>query len=171
MSAAIKLCCLAAAATLSGCASIESVPNLRQVSPGIWRGGQPTEQGWRDLQALGVRHVIKLNTGAEDATASDLGMRVEWFPITAAAQTVGKPAPGSVLAAASRIRPGTFIHCTHGRDRTGLVVGAYRVCGEGWSKGQAYQEMRALGFRPALRGLYWSWQEDVPFIEPEKRER
>ena len=41
------------------------------------------------------------------------------------------------------------------------VVGAYRVKVEHWTKSAAYQEMKAHGFHPMLRGLYWSWQEDV----------
>ena len=35
-------------------------PNLAQVEPGVWRGGQPTEQGWRDLRSLGITNVVKL---------------------------------------------------------------------------------------------------------------
>ena len=56
---------------------------------------------------------------------------------------------------------GTYVHCEHGQDRTGLIIGAYRVRVQRWSKSQAYQEMKAHGFHPLLHGLYSSWLEDV----------
>jgi tyrosine-protein phosphatase SIW14 len=152
---------------LSGCASdkmTHGIPNFAEVEPGIYRGGQPTTAGWRYLQSLGVRYDVKLNTVREgnDDEAKRLGMMVEAFPITFCQLTIGKPKSGKIWNAASRIQTHTYIHCTHGQDRTGLVVGAYRVLALGWSKPEAYAEMSAHGFHPILRGLYWSWQEDVP---------
>lgn len=54
----------------------------------------------------------------------------------------------------------TYVHCERGQDRTGLIVGVYRVKVEHWTKADAYQEMLKHGFHPILRGLCWSWQED-----------
>ena len=49
----------------------------------------------------------------------------------------------------------------HWRLATGLVVGAYRVRVEHWTKRAAYQEMKAHGFHSMLRGLYSSWQGEL----------
>jgi protein-tyrosine phosphatase len=38
-----------------------------------------------------------------------------------------------------------LIHCTHGRDRTGLVCGAWRILKNGWSPDKAIAEMHAFG--------------------------
>src|SRR5262249_3883850 len=43
-----------------------------------------------------------------------------------------------------------FIHCQHGADRTGAMVGIYRVTRQGWDFDHAYKEMRHYGFRPSL---------------------
>lgn len=146
-------------------AAPEPVPNLSQVKKGVWRGGQPTADGWIFLKSLGVKWVVKLNTEheASDALAKSNGMQVIYLPITLKQQTIGKPNSKTLHAAVSAIeREGTFVHCQHGQDRTGLVVGAYRVKVDRWTKPAAYNEMKLHGFHPMLRGLYWSWQEDVP---------
>ena len=153
---------------LGSCASdpaTHGIPNFAPVGPGVWRGGQPNAEGWEYLKSLGVRRDVKLNTGGADADAlaSSNGMQVVYLPITFAQQTVGKPPPGQLAAAVAAIEPdGTFVHCERGQDRTGLVIGAYRVQTEHWTKAAAYQEMAAFGFHPLLRGLYWAWEEDVP---------
>jgi protein tyrosine/serine phosphatase len=146
-------------------AAPQDIPNFSQVKTGVWRGGQPTANGWELLKSLGVKWVVKLNTEdeASDEAAKATGMQVLYLPMTTIQQTIGKPLSTTLNAAVSALeREGTFVHCQHGQDRTGLVVGAYRVKVEHWTKAAAYKEMKAHGFHPMLRGLYWSWQEDVP---------
>ena len=38
-----------------------------------------------------------------------------------------------------------FVHCQHGENRTGLIMGLYRVQYEHWTPEAAYQEMIADG--------------------------
>ena len=38
-----------------------------------------------------------------------------------------------------------YVHCEHGKDRTGLIVALYRVCHQGWSPDAAYAEMMEKG--------------------------
>ncbi|MGZ3721881.1 MAG: phosphatase domain-containing putative toxin [Bdellovibrionales bacterium] len=38
-----------------------------------------------------------------------------------------------------------YIHCEHGKDRTGLIVALYRIRYEGWSTDLAYKEWQDLG--------------------------
>jgi len=165
-SALVALACCALL-SLSGCASVappHGIPNFSQVTTGVWRGGQPTAAGWEYLKSLGVKWDVKLNSEheASDDGAKANGIEVIYLPITLVQQTIGKPKATTLNAAVSALeRTGTFVHCQHGQDRVGLVVGAYRVKVEHWTKIAAYQEMQAHGFHPMLRGLYWSWQEDV----------
>jgi hypothetical protein len=84
------------------------------------------------------------------------------LPINFEQMTIGKPDVNRLNAAIASIKLGTYVHCEHGQDRTGLIIGAYRVKVEHWTKEQAYQEMLRFGFHPLLRGLCWSWEEDVP---------
>jgi protein tyrosine/serine phosphatase len=39
-----------------------------------------------------------------------------------------------------------FVHCQHGKDRTGLVAAVYRMEVDGWSEAEAEAEMEAFGF-------------------------
>ncbi len=49
--------------------------------------------------------------------------------------------------------PKIYVHCRHGQDRTGLVIGPQRVLVEGWAPADAYAEMLAHGFHPYFEGL------------------
>ena len=140
------------------------IPNFAQVSPGIWRGGQPNAEGWQYLKSLGVKWDVKLNTDKEasDSAAKTNGIQVISIPITLKQQILGRPTAKMLGAAVDAIKSeGTYVHCEHGQDRTGLVIGAYRVRVQRWSKSEAYKEMKAHGFHPLLHGLYSSWLEDV----------
>lgn len=141
--------------------ALPGIENFAEVEPNIYRGGQPTDEGWNALKAAGVAIIIKLNTAAEaqDVAAAALGMGVVYQPIDTAEQILFKPKRESVLTATSLIFPNTFIHCEHGQDRTGLIVGCYRVQFEGWKKEAAWKEMLDHGFHPELLGLtlFWEW--------------
>lgn len=41
-----------------------------------------------------------------------------------------------------------YVHCRHGQDRTGLVIGLYRYFVDGMPAQEAYEEMMQLGFHP-----------------------
>lgn len=151
---------------ISGCTSqnlIHGIPNLKQVDPGVWRGGQPNSEGWAWLKSQGVIFDVKLNTESEasDALAETNGLHICRFPITFEQQTTGEPRPGQIIGAVSCMSVGdVFVHCEHGQDRTGLIVGAYRIILDHWSKDAAYREMLADGFHPILRGLVRSWEKE-----------
>jgi hypothetical protein len=50
-----------------------------------------------------------------------------------------------------------FVHCTHGQDRTGLLVGEFRVRMQGWSITQAWDEMIRQGYHWELIDLSRAW--------------
>ena len=111
---------------LCGCATHQishGVPNLAQVEPGVWRGGQPNSEGWEYLKSLGVKRDIKLNTNyeASDALAISNEMQIIYLPINWEQMTIGKPDKNKLNVAIGAIGPGTFVHCEHGQDRTGLL--------------------------------------------------
>jgi protein tyrosine/serine phosphatase len=59
-----------------------------------------------------------------------------------AAQNVANKYPHSV-----------FVHCAHGSDRTGCMVGIWRVSRDQWTYPQAYKEMRKCYFGPQFKEL------------------
>ena len=149
---------------LVGCSTPKPVdlPNFRAVSghAGVYRGGQPTEKGWAVLFELGISNVIKLNVAEYEGTddpARALGMTVVELPIDTLHQTLLKPSLLTLSNAVNSITPGTYVHCSHGQDRTGIVIGCLRIWRDGWTNSDAYDEMRAHGFHPSLVGLQERW--------------
>jgi protein-tyrosine phosphatase len=166
------------------------VPNLAQVNAAVWRSGQiTTRDGWehvRQVTRAKRLHVLKLNFAAEgsDDLARALGLEVHVVSIEPQGDrdvwndlqsTFTQPDPALVRQALELLSRATtedvwLVHCTHGQDRTGLIVGMYRVLHEGWTKERAYAEMRAHHFHPALLGVYHAWREfKVPARAEESR--
>jgi len=125
------------------------VPNFFQVNDRLYRGGQPSHQGWKQLAALGVKVVIDLRRESEHSTAAEAravqaaGMRYVSIPMngfdTPQADQIGK-----VLALLDG-PDATFIHCKLGMDRTGSVVAAYRISRDRWANEKALSEAMSCG--------------------------
>ena len=174
-----KLLLLLICASVLACASTptpQTLPNLYQVRPGLWRSGQPTTgEHWAQVKALGVSQIVKLNfeTEGSDDGGRALGITVYSLSIQpngdtdvfdAMANTFVKPDPDLLARAQTVIQSGggVLVHCTYGMDRTGLVIGQSRVLVDGWTKDRAYAEMLDRGFRPMLRGLREAWEAWTP---------
>jgi protein tyrosine/serine phosphatase len=135
-----------------------SIVRFAQVTPTLYRGGQPeTEADYEMLKSMGIRTIINLRRDdtvpVEQAIAERLGFRFVNLPI----RGYEYPSVDTVNAALALLDDPSagpiFLHCKHGKDRTGLVYGLYRVHTQGWSKQQAFDEMLAFGFSPGLVGL------------------
>lgn len=134
------------------------IPNFEMVEEGVYRGGSPGEEGIAYLKQLGVKTILNLDdrkssNESESAAAQAAGIQEILNPMSG----FWMPKDASVdraLNALDRtnLRP-IFVHCQHGQDRTGLVVGLYRVFAEHWQPAHAYQEMKQLGFHPVLMFL------------------
>ena len=134
------------------------ISNLFAVEQDIFRGGDPTPEGWAWLKGEGVQVVVKLNTHSEgtDSIAERIGMVVHRFPIPWWRQTIWHPSQRLIRGAVSLIKPRAYVHCEHGEDRTGLIVGCFRLS-QGWAEDDAWEEMIAHGFHCALQGLVRAW--------------
>jgi protein tyrosine/serine phosphatase len=177
-------------ALFSACQSshppVHGIPNFGKVNERqkIYRGGEPlTSDGWAFLQSLGVRTVVKLNTEMEshDFGATALHMKVIRRPITDQQQLTGSPDFHNTIDSAVGVmrRGAVFVHCGSdgrskpnsfgaltdtqgGQDRTGLVVGCYRVRVEHWKKAEARSEMKSFHFHAMLLpGLARFWRDQV----------
>lgn len=142
------------------------IPNLRLVTPHLLRGGQPEPGGIKHLKDAGIRTIVCLSGGnglvgmfrssrvpsetaeaaQERALAAEAGLNFVSIPLDVFG-TVGSEALDQFVELASdeSQRP-LFIHCLHGRDRTGLMTAVYRVVVDGWSADRAYAEMLDCGF-------------------------
>ncbi len=136
------------------------LPNFQTIATDLYRGGRPTDPGMQALAAKGVHTILNLENddGAvahEGTVAQSLGIRYLSVPLSA----IWYPSKSSVNEAVADLDTPSYyplyVHCEYGEDRTGLIVGLFRVFDEKWTPVQAYQEMRQLGFHPELLGLEW----------------
>ena len=138
-----------AAATAS--AQITGVPNFQKVDEHVYRGGQPSSEGFRNLSSLGVRTVIDLREIGEHSQAEESswvqssGMRYVSIPLK------GMSAPSEenvkkVLAILNDSSAGpVFVHCRRGADRTGTMIACYRISHDGWQSRKALHEAKSYG--------------------------
>jgi tyrosine-protein phosphatase SIW14 len=119
--------------------------NCYQVSPELFRGAQPRADDVEELRRLGIRTVLNLrkyHSGPEELKSA--GLNVISLPLEADDLTVE-----DLAAALRRIKHApkpVLVHCWHGSDRTGSVVAAYRIVFQGWTSGQALDELRRGGY-------------------------
>lgn len=133
----------------------KEIPNFRQVSDGLFRGGRPSPQGLLQLHEAGIKTIINLESNlravSEEArTVAPLAMQFLSVPL----RSLSTPKEADVKKVLDVLNnPANypiFIHCLHGQDRTGLMVGLFRVFSQGWPKKQAYAEMLQNGFHRML---------------------
>lgn len=134
------------------------IPNLKYVSGRLLRGGQPTEQGLAFLKDAGVKTIINLRTEPvlierERAAAKRLGLNFIAMPTYTVQEPDAKQFHDFLSAVDNPANGPTYVHCFHGRDRTGTMIGAYRIAENGWTFDAAFQEMMACGFRPGFAPL------------------
>jgi len=122
--------------------------NFAEVSPYLYRGGQPGADGLKALKQMGVGIVIDMRGSKsthEKIAVEELGMKYISIPWHC-------PFPSDVTFArfltVIRDHPRTkiFVHCRLGDDRTGMAIAAYRMADEGWSANEALMEMQEFGF-------------------------
>lgn len=130
--------------------------NLYRVSDTLYRGAQPTAEGMKQLEAMGVKTVVNLRTLHSDLDEiGDLGLGYVHLRTT-----VLRVSEDDVVeflkVAADKDRQPVFVHCQQGVDRTGVMSAVYRIAIEGWSKAEALDEMINGGFghHKELRNLH-----------------
>ena len=116
----------------------------------IYRGAQPAAADLESLHRLGIRTVLKLNTGADEerTQASRLGIRLIEVPLIARRVGTSRACAEVERAYAAMVDPANwpvYVHCEHGRDRTGFLIGLYRERALGWSFAQVRHELSKYG--------------------------
>lgn len=129
--------------------------NLHKVDDGLYRGAQPTAEGIKELEKLGVKTIVCLRAKHSDKKIIGKA-NIANAPIPLNTWSVDEKDVARFLRIVSdkNLRP-VFVHCRHGSDRTGAMCAAYRVVVDGWTKQQAIEEMTRgrFGFHSVWKNL------------------
>ena len=141
--------------------------NFGQVTPALFRGGQPTSDGYRELKQMGVEIVVSFRhergeNSLERRAVEALGMRFVSLPWHA----WDTPADDEVsrffaLLVANR-QSKIYVHCQQGRDRTGVMVALYRVAVDHWCADSAVAEMNAYHYHHFFFPKLEAYVENFP---------
>ncbi len=128
------------------------------VSPELIRGAQPKQEGLAQLKKAGVKTVINLmhedqNTEREEAEAKTLGLNYIAMPLSHFKAVPQEVIDGFLATVSDPKMQPVFVHCNQGMDRTGTLVGIYRVNNQQWSANKAYDEMLEHGFHSIFGNL------------------
>jgi len=124
----------------------DGVDNFHRVSPTLYRGAQPTEEGMKNLSRMGIRMIISLRKFHSDRDEiGDLPLKYKRITFNTLHPEDKEVAEFLRLIADPDNQP-VMVHCLHGSDRTGMMCAVYRVVHDGWTKEQAIAEWTKGGF-------------------------
>jgi tyrosine-protein phosphatase SIW14 len=138
-------------------ASVPDVPgihNFHQVNEHVYRGAQPSGQGFAGLAKIGIRTVIDLRgEKSEQAAVEGAGMhyvRLHWNGYKA-------PDEAQMNAVLALLNDNAawpvFVHCRRGADRTGTAIACYRISHDHWTNQQALDEAKTFGMSSLEIGM------------------
>jgi tyrosine-protein phosphatase SIW14 len=143
---------------------LAGVPNAGEVTSSLYRGAQPTPDGFHSLAASGIAIVVDFrdegDRDAEREAVAREGMTYVGIP-----WECRNPSDSITARFLQLVRDNSdkkiFVHCHEGIDRTGMMVAAYRMADQNWTAEQARREMIAYGFDSVHR----SWCSAVNSYE------
>jgi protein tyrosine/serine phosphatase len=129
--------------------STVTIKNFGQMDDRFFRGGQPKENDYSQLAALGIKTVVDLRNDPEDyekRNVEALGMKYVNIPmsdkdypemakIEQFLKLVDDPTTGKF-----------YVHCAGGRHRTGVIGAVYRFNHYNWNYDQVYAEMKKYDY-------------------------
>ncbi|MHC4567649.1 MAG: fused DSP-PTPase phosphatase/NAD kinase-like protein [Planctomycetota bacterium] len=125
---------------------LPGVPNLHKVSDDLYRGAQPSAEGMKQLEKLGIKTVVNLRFLTSDRKMLK-GTQLDYEHInTTTLTTDTRDVIRFLKIAAAPERTPVFVHCHRGIDRAGVMCAAYRIVLEGWTREEAIEEMTKGGF-------------------------
>lgn len=130
-------------------ASKVRISNFGQMDDRFFRGGQPKEDEYKELAALGIKTIFDLRNdpkGYAKTTAEALGMRYINIPMSDKQYPAAAKIEEFLKLVADPATGKFYVHCKGGRHRTGVMGAVYRFNHDGWDYDRAYAEMKKFDF-------------------------
>ena len=134
---------------------------IKRLSNQLYRGPRPeTVEALKELMDIGIKKIINLQSGFhekmnddyyENKQLDELGMK----EINLQCSDFTPPKAWQVDRVLKEIAEGgpVYIHCLHGKDRTGFMCAVYRMQVQGWT----YEEAKAEYYREGLHKFPYIW--------------
>ena len=131
-------------------ASLAVYPGIKgfcKVSENIYRGGQPTAQGFVNLKKMGVKTIVDfIPDHSDEKLIADLGFEYFQIPVKLWNQQEKNVIQFLKIVTSPKYCP-VFVHCDNGTEKTGLMMAVYRMCVEDWASYDATKELCKLGMK------------------------
>lgn len=147
--------------------SLPGCGNMYKVSGSLYRGSQPTPEGFRQLEKMGIQTILNLRAGHSDLDKlKGTSLRYKHIDMEPSKPRLDQVDAFLKIVTDPAAQP-VFVHCLHGADRTGAMVAVYRTVLEGWDKERAIAEMRygPFGFHELL---YYNLAEFVNDLDTDQ---
>ena len=126
-----------------------SIKNFGQMDDRFFRGGQPKENEYQELTALGIHTVIDLQdnpTSYEKRNVEALGMKYINIPMSDSTYPESAKIDQFLKLVDDSSTGKFYVHCAGGRHRTGVMGAVYRFNHYNWNYDQVYAEMKKYDF-------------------------
>jgi len=131
---------------------LTGVPNFGEVTPRLYRGAQPSPEGFQQLAAMGIDIVVDARLSqksSEKKIVTAAGMQyisIPWHCMFPKDKAIAQ------FLAVLRDNPKKkiFVHCRLGDDRTGMMIAAYRMAVDNWTAEEAFAEMMHFGMNRTI---------------------
>lgn len=125
-----------------------------RVNDSLFRGAAPTQQDVENLKKkFNVNRIVSLDSNvAKDIDDACKKFNIEHITIgidASSKSSIMKLFNYDIISLLTQ-NPNIFIHCLHGKDRTGLAIALFRCKHDNWDCEKAIQEAKAFGFGTGL---------------------
>jgi protein tyrosine phosphatase (PTP) superfamily phosphohydrolase (DUF442 family) len=148
----VLLAALEAGGPAASLSSPRGVPNFHRVNDALYRGGQPSYAGLQELAQEGVKTVLDLRMSTrisdwEARAVKRLGMRYVHLPLYGRETPLEKDIQTAMTVLNDPAQAPVFVHCREGKDRTGMIIGCYRIAHDRWTNRRAMAEAKSYAGR------------------------